>query len=454
MKMRVLEKFWRSNMSKIEYNDLIGKTFGFLTIKEITKNKAPYKQAICKCLCGNTCTRGVCDLIKAKNKIGSRRAQCGQCYNGIPLKKFIGEKYGYLTIIDFVKDIKPLKAICKCSCGNKCERLFTNLQRNSRKHKKLLSQCGECFQGIPLKNFIGKKYGGLTILDVKKKTTPPFRKFFMCKCVCGNIVERRIESLVNSKTGGTCEECYKGISLKDYIGKTYGYLTVKKIYRSNDGKSRTMATCRCSCGNVFNRPLNKIINSKGGTCGKCYLGKKYNDFIGKRFGHLVIKRIVKENSITKAVCLCDCGNEYKGGLCSVLKMKEESSCGKCYNGISCKSFIEKKYGYWTILSLNRSGYRSGLYAKCQCKCSKSKIRNIRFTEIINGRSLSCGCLKHKIKPLQKLLFGKLKILSTSKNNVGGLRYICKCTCGNEVEVLESDLFTGKVTCCKECLDLN
>ena len=38
----------------------------------------------------------------------------------------------------------------------------------------------------------------------------------------------------------------------------------------------------------------------------------------------------------------------------------------------------------------------------------------------------------------------------AENNIGGLRYICKCDCGNEIEVLESDLFTGKVTCCEEC----
>ncbi len=319
MKMRALEKFWRPNMSKIEYNDLIGKTFGFLTIKEITKNKTP-KQAICKCLCGNTCTRGMYDLIKTKNKIGSHPAQCGQCYNGIPLKNFIGKKYGYLTIIDFVKDIKPLKAICKCSCGNKCERVFTDLQRNSRKSKKLqFSQCGECFQGIPLKNFIGKRLGTFKILNIKKSSG---RTMIVCKCDCGIIKETRIQSLKKLKI--RCGNCYNGIPYKNYIGKTFGYLTITNIYTE---KEHRYASCTCQCGN---------------------------------------------------------------------KTKQA------------------------------------------------------FFSLLNNKILSCGCLKSKREALKKISFGSLNIVGTSNNNIGGLRYVCRCTCGNEIEVLESDLFTGKVTCCEEC----
>lgn len=51
---------------------------------------------------------------------------------------------------------------------------------------------------------------------------------------------------------------------------------------------------------------------------------------------------------------------------------------------------------------------------------------------------------------KNISFGRLKVLKISDNTIGGLRYICKCDCGNEIEVLESDLFTGKVICCEDC----
>lgn len=73
-----------------------------------------------------------------------------------------------------------------------------------------------------------------------------------------------------------------------------------------------------------------------------------------------------------------------------------------------------------------------------------------ISNLKSGVTASCGCLRTKITALKYIPFNKLHIISTSTNNEGGLRYICKCDCGNEIEVLESDLFTGKVTCCESC----
>ena len=352
-------------MSKIEYNDVIGKTFGFLTIKKITKSDGRYKQAICKCSCGNTKEIALTYVLR------NIYVSCGNCYNGISYESFIGKKYGHLTVVNVEKH----RAVCKCDCGNTIKIRISLVTRNNN------TTCGQCYNGVPYKNFIGKRYGTFTIESVY---SGPGYKTAICKCVCGNIKKIHL-SVLSRKHNLACENCYNGVPYKNFIGKRYGTFKILNIKKSS---KRTMIVCKCDCG------------------------------------------IIKEVRI---------------GAVKNLKIR----CGNCHNGIPYKNYIGKTFGYLTITNIHTE--KTGKYASCTCQCGNETKQP--FSSLVNNKVLSCGCLKSKIGALKKISFGSLNIVETSNNNIGGLRYICKCSCGNEVEVLESDLFTGKVTCCKECLDL-
>ena len=339
----------------------------------------------------------------------------------------INKKYGLLTVISLKKASGSEKtiAVCKCSCGNMKTVRILELEKGHYK------TCGECHNGVSYESFVGKKYGNLTVVDMEKN-------FAVCKCTCGNIKTIQISQL-KTMHHKTCGECYNGISYESFIGKKYGSLTVVNVKKG-------VAVCKCTCGNIKEFPTRKIVRNVYATCRECYNGVSFKSFIGKKYGSLTVVDVEKNF----AVCECTCGN-MKTIQISQLKFSGYKTCGGCYKGISYKNYIGKIFGYLTITNIQHE--KNNYTAFCVCKCGKEK--KIKFQRLLQetNTSLSCGCLQKTIKALKKITFGSLNIVKTSNHNLGGLRYVCKCSCGNEVEVLESDLFTGKVTCCEECSKL-
>lgn len=102
---------------KVTINDLRQKKFGKLTVKFLDKNRVGSSgQAywICECDCGNyTSVRGT-DLVAGKS------ASCGRCNAGKTKRMSIGDKYGKLTILDFLTENGKSLVKCQCECGNIC----------------------------------------------------------------------------------------------------------------------------------------------------------------------------------------------------------------------------------------------------------------------------------------------------------------------------------------------
>ena len=124
-------------------------------------------------------------------------------------KDIIGKHFGLLTVID----INEIKAVCECTCGNKKEYLARRVKAG------VYTSCGNCYNGIQYKDYIGKVYGNLKVIDVKGNKA-------VCECICGNKKEIGLSALQRSKA---CGKCYNGIQYKDYVGKIYGNLVIKNI---------------------------------------------------------------------------------------------------------------------------------------------------------------------------------------------------------------------------------
>lgn len=74
----------------------------------------------------------------------------------------------------------------------------------------------------------------------------------------------------------------------------------------------------------------------------------------------------------------------------------------------------------------------------RCDCGKEfTIRRSAFS-----RRVSCGCARPSCIGTR---YGKLEVIATVGN-----RRTCRCDCGNIVKVWQSNLASGKKTCCRQC----
>lgn len=110
-------------------------------------------------------------------------------------------------------------------------------------------------------------------------------------------------------------------------------------------------------------------------------------------------------------------------------------------------------GMWTVLGpfiVTSKGERKYL---CRCDCGTERYvleRSLRY-----GGSKSCGCLTRKRATeaielkLKGKFFGDFEVLDKAekKQRNGGTWWICKCTCGNIVEVPGTLLVTGRKMHC-------
>lgn len=105
--------------------------------------------------------------------------------------------------------------------------------------------------------------------------------------------------------------------LKDLKGQRFGFLTVLELDKQKSNSNRKYWICKCDCGNIKSIRGDALKSKKQPTvsCG-CYLKKRlhethhYKDITGQRFGRLIaIQPIFKLSTQGKMYwkCKCDCG---------------------------------------------------------------------------------------------------------------------------------------------------
>ena len=256
--------------------------------------------------------------------------------------------------------------------------------------------------------------------------------------------------------------------INELIGKKFGKLTV--LYRANDhisknGHKRIVWHCKCECGNELDVMALNLTRNHSTSCGCARAdGRKILtlDITGQRFGNLIaIKKVENENNTgTKWLFRCDCGNETQALLQNV-KSGKTKSCGKdCslkkhalkndnpkgYRG----DLIGFKQGILTVIDFayEKNGYK---YWLCQCECGNKKAINVRALRRCITKS--CGCLQKKISSegnKQDLIgkrFGKLVVIDNVESKYRKKHWLCKCDCGNQTIVSTSGLKSGHTQSC-------
>ena len=130
------------------------------------------------------------------------------------IKDITGQKFGSLTAIRYSKTEKGATFwLCRCDCGKEVEKRQGNLISGLNYkcgisctlivEKKPRKKCEkQCYRDTDL---IGKKFGTLTVLSFSKIENHV--TFWLCKCDCGKIVEKRRGNLISGASYKCGQDC-------------------------------------------------------------------------------------------------------------------------------------------------------------------------------------------------------------------------------------------------------
>ena len=260
---------------KINPTQYIGQTFGELTILNVTESEEGSKvvrRCECLCSCGRKTNPRLHSVLYGNTK------SCGHLakYPKENFTRFIGRKFGELTIVGFVETRENSKLIryfeCVCSCGKKTTKQVERVLQGKTK------SCGH-LQGIRTKrdraNLIGKKFGELTIIDISEPITElnsNRNRISTCRCSCGKETKVPFYHVINGYVK-SCGHCTKGVRKKDYsylIRQKIGELIILSYAgdpETTEGKNDFL--CKCSCGKELVLPIDKIVSGKIFSCPEC-----------------------------------------------------------------------------------------------------------------------------------------------------------------------------------------
>lgn len=198
---------------------------------------------------------------------------------------------------------------------------------------------------------------------------------------------------------------------------------------------------RCKCINCNDEIKDlRAANIKNGIGVTCKLKKAPPvDLTGQTIGEW---KVLEYLGNRRYRCMCSCSTPENPVIRDVLKVNlmngSSTSCGHKRIKYSAKGIKPgDKIGEWTFLEKVEYQW------KVQCSCGKVAIRGA--SDIIKGRSKSCGHGYNEFEDISGQEFGLWKVLKY----IGNQYYLCECQCDNKTqkEVRKADLLRGASTSC-------
>lgn len=219
--------------------------------------------------------------------------------------------------------------------------------------------------GRPPRNILGEKFGKLVAIKYNGNS------MWECKCECGNTKNVKITDLELGKTK-SCGTCNKIIYLKDNLtGIKVGELTVES-YNPDIHKWK----CKCSCGNETYATTSELKYARKKSCGHLMRTARFVDITGQKFNEWTVLKYAGDR---KWLCRCSCGTE-KEVWAKFLKSGQSRSCGHS----SLHDKIGQKFGDLTLIKrIDDTNW--------ECLCSCGNTTTVNGSNLISGRTTSCGC---------------------------------------------------------------
>lgn len=177
------------------------------------------------------------------------------------------------------------------------------------------------------------------------------------------------------------------------------------------------------------------------------------DLVGQKFGRLLVLKPTTKDELmelgksTKSRqwwCECECGN-IKTYMTGNLKSGKTTSCG-CYKTecLEKELTVGERYGSLEVVEkLNKKLRRCVVYSMLCHACGN--YCEMTRDSVVRGYQ-SCGCSKYV--DLKGQVFGRLTVLERSMNKYQrNFKWICKCACGNIVEIPGGRLSNGATQSC-------
>lgn len=303
-------------------------------------------------------------------------------------------------------------------------------------------------KGVYFKSYIGLRLGNLTVISESDRYQQTKYRRVTCKCDCGNTTELPLQTLLypdsNRKSLLACQRCIDRQKIIDngLKGKRFGKLTVVDVVPRKSGKEILKVTCKCECGNTIELPIQRF-QRKAHFPTSCGCESKISKVkVGNRYGMLtVIEDLGKdENSNRICLCKCDCGNTITVKSHDLVRTKwAKTHCG-------CQTYFKDITGqrFGKLVAVEPKGrdkYKNALWL-FKCDCGGTIV--LTYTRVQHQKYPNCGCVNTALKvDYTGQRFGKLEVIEY----LGNCKYLCKCECGNTIEVHTDRLRTGHIHDC-------
>ena len=206
-------------------------------------------------------------------------------------RNLIGQKFGYLTVIEKTDKKKDngIVWLCKCECGGLKEVTTANLKAGR------VTSCGCKVHEPKFENLSGQKFGRLTVTKPTGEKTKNRSVIWECLCDCGKVTRVSTESLKRSNGTKSCGCLQKEVAkrngealIKDLSGQKFGKLTVLNKSKNETSYGKILWVCRCECGNIIEVTRDHLKDGHTSSCG-C---------LGKSKGEFLIEQILMKNNIS------------------------------------------------------------------------------------------------------------------------------------------------------------
>ncbi|MGN1276245.1 MAG: hypothetical protein ACI4UK_04580, partial [Floccifex sp.] len=145
-----------------------------------------------------------------------------------------------------------------------------------------------------------------------------------------------------------------------------------------------------------------------------------------RFGKLTVieKTNQREGGSIVWRCICDCGNEV---FVSSRKLTSGNtqSCGcKRKDNNTTRAIDLKNQRFGRLVAVSMTSKRSGNSIVWKCLCDCGNTCEVSQTNLRQGNTLSCGCLKEEVSKYNQIRVIQQSIYSKRKSNTSGITGVC------------------------------
>lgn len=219
----------------------------------------------------------------------------------------------------------------------------------------------------------------------------------------------------------------------DLTGQKFGYLTVLErdfeIQKLHPNERQAWWRCKCeACGKE--KSLRASVIKKAKSCGCISKGASLNTKLTEEHKKKISEGI--KNSET-----------YKKAMKKQGERKRENLVGQRFSRLIVLEYAEEE----------KQVYYNGKHKSTwKCKCDCGNIHYATSENLKRGDTPSCGCItkenqRAKLKDLTGQKFGHLTVLKWLGTINGNSKYWVKCDCGKEYEIYASNLIQGNTTSC-------